>query len=616
MATGRDELLAANVARARANVNNPSNSLPQDNGQSPLGSVASPASSRNLLGANLDVLEALDTIEFSPGLGDLSMRGSVAYIRFWQRGNAPQQTQVQVEAPQGGGGGGASAFDIKDYDFTALRAFDFSNAYLTDLSRIGLFGSGSGPEVSYFSDIDVITDEGETITSGRVTFFSQSDEKKKALSSSVPTTSDTENAQSGSRGSGTVAQNINVRESVTTSSGPVTGRLKSANPSGLVNSFLASNRRPATPYAGSLNSTPVYLGKSKGTVGSASSLMSPTQPGMWQFLFNPSELELEAGPEYMTAETWGVSDKGNSGQPLHWSHNKNAKLKFNSILLNGYVFGRKVEALEQGLLELFMYRDGAGQDGPPVLEFVWGKRSFGPCVIKDINVKEKQWDEGEVVNAELSFTLEQVPEWVVNDGFVDVARPGRQPINVDQVSTGTEQPATGPGGGTQEQTPPPPVGGGDSQDQKGREPNSPQPDFKAIAKKCVNLENLISNLRTIQQSPNFLGISQQNPAQAQDRLRKYSSMYAEARRQAVAPINVGRSFSPKDIERQINKIWDDNSRGQTRPGRLQSRYPFQQANALIASGVSFLIGTLTTQTKSSTCTRAKTESSKSRGTDF
>jgi hypothetical protein len=30
-----------------------------------------------------------------------------------------------------------------------------------------------------------------------------------------------------------------------------------------------------------------------------------------------------------------------------------------------------------------------------------------------------------VVNAELSFTLEQVPEWTINDGFVDVARPGR-----------------------------------------------------------------------------------------------------------------------------------------------------------------------------------------------
>jgi hypothetical protein len=189
---------------------------------------------------------------------------------------------------------------------------------------------------------------------------------------------------------------------------------------------------------------------------------------MWQFLFNPSELELEAGPEFKTAETWGVSDKSNSGQPLHWSHNKNAQLKFNSVLLNGFVFGRKVEALEQGLLELFMARDGDGQDGPHVLEFVWGKRVFGPCVIKNVSVKEKQWDEGQVVNAELSFTLEQVPEWTINDGFVDVARPGRQPT-VASPSTPSASAETPPKTGESSQ----PAGSGTSDSPKPPAPNIP-----------------------------------------------------------------------------------------------------------------------------------------------
>jgi hypothetical protein len=139
------------------------------------------------------------------------------------------------------------------------------------------------------------------------------------------------------------------------------------------------------------------------------------------------------------------------------------------VLLNGYVFGRKVEELEQGIFELFMARDGEGQAGPPILEFVWGKRVFGPCVIKDISIKEKMWDEGMVVNAELSFTLEQIPEWTINDGYVDVARPGRIPMVYDATapengsvgigttappgSTGAAAPTADPGqkgGGTQD----------------------------------------------------------------------------------------------------------------------------------------------------------------------
>jgi hypothetical protein len=188
---------------------------------------------------------------------------------------------------------------------------------------------------------------------------------------------------------------------------------------------------------------------------------------MWQFLFNPSELELEVGPEFKNAETWGVSDKGNSGQPLHWSHNKNAQLKFNSVLLNGFVFGRKVEALEQGLIELFMARDGEGQHGPHVLEFVWGKRVFGPCVIKNVNIKEKMWDEGEVVNAELSFTLEQVPEWTINDGFVDVARPGRLATEGNPAVSGSS--AANPAGATNPTGGNPSPGAGGNPDQKSRE---------------------------------------------------------------------------------------------------------------------------------------------------
>jgi hypothetical protein len=148
---------------------------------------------------------------------------------------------------------------------------------------------------------------------------------------------------------------------------------------------------------------------------------------VWQFLFNPEELQLSSGPDFNRAETWGVSDPANSGQPLSWRSNKNRKLTFGKVLLHGYTFGRRVDSLEKGLQQLFLSRDGEnGADGPPVLEFVWGQRVFGPCVIQNIQVREKAWDKGLLVNAEVSFDLEQVPEWTINDGFVDVLRPGRQ----------------------------------------------------------------------------------------------------------------------------------------------------------------------------------------------
>ena len=153
---------------------------------------------------------------------------------------------------------------------------------------------------------------------------------------------------------------------------------------------------------------------------------------VWTFMFNPEELELSSGPDYNRAEAWGVSDPANEGQPLSWRANKNRKLSFGKILLHGYSLGKRVDSLEKGLQDLFVARDGEnGADGPPVLEFVWGRRVFGPCVIQDIKVREKAWDAGYLVNAEVSFTLEQVPEWTINDGFVDVLRPGRQPTLSD-----------------------------------------------------------------------------------------------------------------------------------------------------------------------------------------
>ncbi len=421
---GREDLIKENNARASAaTANTPQ---PQEaQGKAASSSLGGP---RNLFGGNIDVFSALEKVQFQGASGDGSLRGNVAYIRLWKRGGSAQSqqsasTQQAVQAP--------------DSDSQQILQEELEAAIGTRDNISNSFNPET-KEYSYRPYGDVDNDIEVAEANIQIAENKIEEARQKAISAQTPTSSE--------KPSATAAQ-VPPKTKTSTSTPAALGPVKSANPNGFLNTLVNSGKAAL----GLSKEKPKYSGKiTSGEVGASGSA-----PGemMWQFLFNPSELELEVGPEFKNAEVWGVSDKGNSGQPLHWSHNKNAQLKFNSVLLNGFVFGRKVEELEQGLIELFMARDGDGQHGPHVLEFVWGKRVFGPCVMKGINIKEKMWDEGEVVNAEVSFTLEQVPEWTINDGFVDVARPGRLQL-VENQEAGAATPAAaaaaapaGPGSG-------------------------------------------------------------------------------------------------------------------------------------------------------------------------
>lgn len=467
---GRDELLQQNIARAQSRAASPQ---PQETvGRGPIGGVGGP---RSFLGGNYDVYSALESIEFQGALGDASMRGNIAYIRVWKRGGTAAQTNSGAVTQDPGNGDALTVLgDAVEQEYGPEREGlpdDAVVIYDTDT-------------LSYTVESGGLTrDEDGNIISGfaQTTFLPQPNpQRQQALGTQTPTTSGVQSPSTQivtpvAPGEGT-APSAGLQRGI--------GQVRSANPNGFTNALLNFG----LSFIGGGFGRVSYSGQANAPRGGAVAV--PTSGDMmWQFLFNPSELQLEAGPEFKGAEVWGVSDKANSGQPLHWSHNKNASLKFNSVLLNGFVFGRKVEALEQGLLELFMSREGEGQHGPHVLEFVWGKRSFGPCVIKNIDIKEKMWDEGEVVNAELSFTLEQVPEWTINDGaYVDVARPGRRPLANDptQSNAAAAAPATAP--------PAAAPGGGNSPDQK---PPTSAPAATPPPAICKNSQALYNNLNTL-----------------------------------------------------------------------------------------------------------------------
>lgn len=544
---GREELIQQNAARAAyrsVNLPQPTESVGKSAGTSPATSLGLNGGPKNFFGGNFEVYSKLEGVEFQGVLGDNSMRGGIAYIRLWRRGGTA--ASVGVSSISGSGGvnsqGGDYLSELNNLIIEAVGGDieSFEGTVETDTSEG--YAIITSPDFAQDEDGNIVSGSRQTVIVPNEAAQAQRD-----LSQTIPITSAERKSPGPLVGSSPSAQRSRVSPFLQSprsfNSVPffipdeaIRGR-RSANPNGLVNTLSraalgAVGFRQSFPsyLQGPRQSPPAYLGGAAGN--SSSSVSEASGEMMWQFLFNPSELELEVGPEFKSAEVWGVSDKSNSGQPLHWSHNKNAQLKFNSILLNGFVFGRKVEALEQGIIELFMARDGVGQHGPHILEFVWGKRTFGPCVMKNINIKEKMWDEGEVVNAELSFTLEQVPEWTINDGaYVDVARPGRRPLQEEAAQLGQNT-------GTQTSTPPPSPsdaatstptsntpGGGSRGNQKSRSPSA-----ENLASICKNIKSDINKIQQVERyiNKNYIGSSNflaQYSSSFPNNYSKYRSIY-------------------------------------------------------------------------------------------
>lgn len=425
---------------------------------------------KNLFGANIDVISTLEEVKFEQ-FGDGSMRNAIAYITPWKRGGVSSKSSPSVSSGE---------LNNRDAFITDLNNELYSKSFTNPDLNLNLgtqeFSSNLDfnnsptwdPENSewYTTNVNLGFDTDFNIdTKGKTGgSFQDQEPRQKKLASQIPiglrqglltgarvanTYFSKDNSQVGKY----IETGLNLAGRATdTPSGPV----YIGNPAGVINQGLnlATMFGFNIPGRGLTTSIPPDL------QSSSSKVIGPqTEPpeGMWQFLFNPNELALSVGPKYKSTETWGVLDDANGGQPLHFTNLTNPKLKFSKVLLNGYVFGKRVENLEQGLLDLFMKKpSGNSSHGPQVLEFVWGQRCFGPCVIKDITINEKQWDNGLLVNATVSFTLEKVPEWSINDGQVSVYDASSLDSIVSPVQTSSEDPET-PAPDSSDKTQPPRV---------------------------------------------------------------------------------------------------------------------------------------------------------------
>lgn len=434
---------------------------------------------KNLFGGNLDVISKLDDIKFEP-FADGSLRNSIAYIVPWTRGGSVSRTQLS-SAP--GAAPRSAALETLITEITAIGfnsegTFDYfpdlDSAYndsqyipiwdnedsAWNLSTKDLVFTDSFLDSSVFSDFkgDLSSEyysQYTELANGEYEKNKSSAETRQTnLSSEIPI-GFRQGLLTGARFLADEYIDNSTLSNVTTEAlnlaagmfDAPSGPIYLGNANGIINQVLDyANLFGANIPTGFTTSIHPDLQSNKSKWNAANlSGASEAPEGMWQFMFNPSEITLSVGPNFSAAEVWGVSDEANAGQPLHWTGHKNPELKFNKVLLNGYIFKKSVEDLEQGIIELFMKTPtNDATHGPKVLEFVWGKKCFGPCVIKDIQVNEKMWDNGLLVNAEVSFTLVRVPEWTVNDGQVSTYDPSALPPisspSAPSVGVGTDTP--------------------------------------------------------------------------------------------------------------------------------------------------------------------------------
>lgn len=432
--------------------------------------------SKNLFGGNLDVITALEAIVFDPGV-DGSLRNSIAYIQPWTRtatsgkteaSASPDSVPVDTSLSDAMSGIWNNVDILNNPD---LPSINFGLLEDIDTGFVPSFNSDSGiweqTDYNYYTDTDFgsYSDfKGKLSTSNLYSRFSEDTDNANNASTDASAaeqkqTNLKKDTAVGFRPAGLLQGLFNSQEggfNIGTIGKALTGPVFAGNPSGNVLSQVGS----LLNSFGAGSSTSRDLSSKQPKSSSLSFAPISASSGKWQFLFNPSQLTLSVGPNFKAAETWGVGDEPNAGQPLHWTSMKNPELKFSKVLLNGYVFGRRVEELEQGLIKLFMENPtNDAKHGPKVLEFVWGKKTFGPCVIKDIRINQKMWDEGLLVNAEVDFTLVRVPEWTINDGYVSTYDPSAQNTIIEPKVT---------------PKPPPNVGAGTSSPSDGRE--APVPD--------------------------------------------------------------------------------------------------------------------------------------------
>ena len=152
---------------------------------------------------------------------------------------------------------------------------------------------------------------------------------------------------------------------------------------------------------------------------------------VYPMLINPESLKWSRAATYSEQATAGTGV-----QSKQYYNTGGRSLKIDNIKLETYRHGKTLTQYIEGFEALLQPQ--VSEDrwyAPKPLNFVWGSRQFGPCVLVDVNWSEEAWISGEPATAQLSLTLEEIPP-------PDSELQRRLPPNMNKVEGALDTPLT------------------------------------------------------------------------------------------------------------------------------------------------------------------------------
>ncbi|MEA5603713.1 hypothetical protein [Nostoc sp. UHCC 0252] len=125
---------------------------------------------------------------------------------------------------------------------------------------------------------------------------------------------------------------------------------------------------------------------------------------VFTFLYNPEEKVFSRSAKYSQAITTLTSLPAQQ-----YNHTSGLTLQLGNLILETYGERKTCKLLLQKIQALMVADTSKGKYAPSPVTFKWGKDSFGPAVITDIQITETGWLNGEVASARLDITLLEVP---------------------------------------------------------------------------------------------------------------------------------------------------------------------------------------------------------------
>lgn len=161
-----------------------------------------------------------------------------------------------------------------------------------------------------------------------------------------------------------------------------------------------------------------------------------TKEWFWKFQINPSTLRHSIGAQYADTQTQGAVTPDSQ-----FFTTEAEKMEVQNAIFDTWQKGKSLRTVLEGLRAMIQPSPTDGMFHPPILSFIWGSMTFGPCVLTSTSWDEVAWLGGEPATVQVSLSLKRVPE-----NFEELASNNPLPIpaNTDSNITANSGDETSP----------------------------------------------------------------------------------------------------------------------------------------------------------------------------